>query len=85
MSRGILVSVKLVVTCVNNRVGVDKGVVLVPTADKLMTWSCTASRGILALPSIPERISPRLWSDSQTEGMYRQCAYIVTINGSVKM
>jgi hypothetical protein len=37
-----LFSVELVLV-VNNRVVVDKGVVLVPTADKLMTWSCTAS------------------------------------------
>jgi hypothetical protein len=32
-----LVSVKLVVTCVNNRVGVDKGVLLVSSADELTT------------------------------------------------
>ena len=37
-----LFSVELVLV-VNNRMVVDKGVVLVPTADKLMTWSCAAS------------------------------------------
>ena len=66
MSRGISVLGETCCCCVNNRVVVDKGVVLVPTADKLMTWSCTASRGVAAFQE--EYLSPRFSTDPQAEG-----------------